>query len=72
MKSFVFGSGYAVSKIGTCILSGKIERKMRSEHIYWGLYIHCTSRVPNKKRKWLTGGKAGEKEMCSWYLKITL
>lgn len=26
IKSFVFSSGYSVSKTGTCILSGKIER----------------------------------------------
>ena len=61
-----------MSKIGTCILSGKIERKMISEHISWGLYIHCKSRVPNKKRKWLNGGKMEEKKMRSYYLKITL
>lgn len=55
MKSFVFSSGYAVSKTRTCILSSKIGRKMRSENIYWGLHIQSTKsekKVAEWRKDW--------------------
>lgn len=52
MKSFVFSSGSAVSKIRTSILSSKIGRKMRSENNYWGLHIKST-KSEKKVAEWL-------------------